>query len=82
MKAKWYVAKRYYIDSERYVEHYWDGCGYTIYESSAKLYDNVNMASDIANMLSSIASIQDEQSVKHVIYYSKNDKVNNPVEVI
>lgn len=81
MANKYYIAKRYYIDDENYVEQYWAGDGFAIYEASAKMYTSINMASDIAHMLNSIAIIQDELLVKYVIYAVNDDLMISCKEV-
>jgi hypothetical protein len=81
MANKYYIGKRYHIDDENYVEQYWAGDGFAIYEASAKIYTSINMASDIANMLDSISTIQDERLVKYVIYAVNDDSMISCKEV-
>ena len=81
MPNNYYISKRYYIDSENYIERYWNGDGFSMYKATAKKYANINMASDIAYMLRSIANIQDEQSVKYVIHALRNNTLVTCMEV-
>ena len=84
MANKYYVCKHHYTsnkncveqywgDNKNYVVQYWTGDGFSTYEAAAKKYENINMAYDIANMLNSIATIQDEQSVKYAVYAINDD---------
>ena len=82
MKNKYYIAKRYYSNEEEYVEQYWDGSGFSIYEDAAIKYVNVNAVSDIAHMLKAIANIQEEVNVKYVIYALVNGTSLKCMEVI
>lgn len=82
MKNKYYIAKRYYSNEQEYLEQYWDGSGFSIYEDAAVKYVNVNAVSDIAHMLKAIADIQDEVNVKYVIYVSVDGTSFKCTEVI
>ena len=81
MANKYYIGKRYYVDNENYVEQYWEGDGFSIYEIAAKKYTSINMASDVAHMLRSIATIQDERFVKYVVYTLRNNLIMACMEV-
>jgi hypothetical protein len=81
MTKEYYIGKRYYDYLGNHIDRYWDGDGFSIYEIAAKKYTSLHKAAAIAYMLSSIANIQDEQSVKYVVYTIRNDSLITCMEV-